>query len=132
MITRIAPFAAALCLLTLSACVTSGAGSSTGSNSDELTRADLQEFGMNGNMYDAVNRMRSQWLRSRGSRGLSSGDPTPLLVYVDGNKRGGVSALRTISVNRVEFAEYVRPSRANTRFGAGTAGGVISVEMRDR
>jgi hypothetical protein len=91
-----------LCLLA-AGCASSGGGVTT-ANSDVITRQEIEETGV-GDLYQAVERLRPLWLRSRGSRSLTS--DTEIAVVRDGSYFGPVESLRTIPAEQVFELEYV-------------------------
>lgn len=85
-------------------CASSGPGGVTTANSDVITRQELIDTGV-GDLYQAVERLRPLWLRSRGSRSLTS--DTEIAVVRDGSYFGPVESLRTIPADQVFQLEYV-------------------------
>ena len=79
------------------------------------------------NVYDAVQRLRPQWLTSTRIRGGAPGEE--LVVYLDGNRYGNLASLRQISVGGVQEVRYYNASEATNRFGTGHTGGAILVMM---
>jgi hypothetical protein len=115
-----------LCLLAMTAC----AGASRGPmrSSTALTREDLESVQVS-SVYDAVQRLRPQWI----SRPLApTGQPgsNPVLVYLDRHLLGTLDELRHITVDQVETLEFVSASDATTRYGTGHPSGVIEVTSR--
>lgn len=117
--------AAALALslaLVVSACASSGSSSGTrASSSTRLEQADLESV-QQLDAYQAIQRLRRLWLQPRG--GISATFP---VVYVDGQRRGGVDELRSIPVLTIGRIEYMNSSDATTRYGTGHDGGAILV-----
>jgi len=118
--------APALMLLVLG-CASPGETTST-SSSRTLTQADLLGT-REATLYDAIQRLRPQWLRARGAN-LTGASILPQ-VYLDGSERGDIFELRQIPVLDVTGVSFMSASDAATRFGtrAGT-GGVILVLTR--
>lgn len=77
--------------------------------------------------WDAVQRLRPHWLRSRAT--ISSGETSPF-VFLDGSRFGDLQALRTIPVADVEEMRFLDSRDATTRFGTGYSAGVIEVSTR--
>lgn len=71
--------------------------------SDVITAAELAESNTS-NLYEAVERLRPQWLRPRGVTNFSGGG-TALYVYQGNTQLGGVEALRSMNI---DFAEEIR------------------------
>ena len=89
-----------------------------------LTREQLRETGYN-NALDAVQALRSNWLRAKGPDSFSS--PTQVQVYVDSNQLGGVDSLRGIAISQIAYIRYYDGVTASGRWGLGHGQGVIYV-----
>jgi hypothetical protein len=110
----------------LTACAAAGGGPMRSSN--VLTREDLEAVQVS-SVYDAVQRLRPQWM----SHPLApSGQPgsNPILVYVDRHQVGTLEELRHLTVDQVEMLEFVSASDATTRYGTGHTSGIIEVTTR--
>lgn len=78
--------------------------------------------------YEAVDRLRSRWLRDRpGNEPDAFGEPVVIQVYRNGQPAGGVEALRDIAAGDVDTIEWVAPVQARTRFGPRAGHGAIVV-----
>ena len=107
-------------------CAASAAGSTERrSSSNVLTRSEIVESGVT-NLYDAIQQLRPQYLRSRGNTSLSGGSDQ-IKVYLNGSELGGTATLQTISATSVERVEFVRGPDTAVRFGLDNPAGVISV-----
>ena len=62
-----------------------------------ISQAQIKEHGFI-TAYDAVESLRSTWLRSRGTNSLNR--PTEVLVYIDDNRLGGVQTLKQVTRRR--------------------------------
>jgi len=88
------------------------------------------------NAYEAVERLRSRWLRQRGSTQMpaSGGGPqvreNPIAVYLDDQRLGTIESLRTIEVAAIRYIRYFSPVEASARWGFNHGGGVIFVSTR--
>lgn len=115
----------AVALLAVAGCASAGGGSGGGA-SGALTQEDLR--GANEpNLYNAVRRLRPQWLRPRGSQ-VAGGEVT---LFVNGSPSGTVSDLNNIPIDSVTEIRYYSPSEAGFTFGtmAGNAG-VVAVSTQ--
>jgi len=120
-----------LLVLVLAGC--SGAGGRTGGggpnliNNEELRSVDSDGL----SLYQAIQRFRPQWLRSRGisSFGAAAAETVPLVI-VDNIPYGEIDELQQIDAFDVMEASYLSASDATTRFGTGYTGGVIIVRIR--
>jgi hypothetical protein len=80
------------------------------------------------NAYDAVRRLRPQFLSYRGAVSLDPRQPPALPnVYMDNVLYGDVSTLRNISAATIESITFYNSSEAQYTFGRGNAAGVISI-----
>ena len=88
------------------------------------------------NAYEAVQRLRSQWLQLRGSTqmptqpGGMQTQQNPVWVYLDGQRMGPVDHLRAIEIAAVEYIRFFPPAEAGARWGFNHGGGVIYVSTR--
>ena len=113
-------------LLAMTACASGGRGPMRSSN--VLTREELETVQVS-SVFDAVQRLRPQWL-SRPQTPSGMPGSNPVLVYVDRHHMGTVDELRHITVDQVETLEFVSASDATTRYGTGNASGIIEVTTR--
>lgn len=125
-----------IALLSVS-CASSGApkpsesGAPTASSRDRsiITQEELKASSAR-DAHHAVQLLRPDWLRSRGS--VSMRDPTPagVTVYVDGQRYGGASSLEQFRLGSFKELRYYNGSEATSRWGTGHAGGVIYLTTR--
>jgi hypothetical protein len=82
------------------------------------------------NLYDAIQKLRPDWLTSRGPTSVS--DPTPAVasVYMNGTMLGKAEYLREMRLLDVTEARYWDAGRASARFGMGHPRGVIEILRR--
>jgi hypothetical protein len=100
----------------------------SGSSPNVLTGDQIRETNV-GNLYDALRRLRPQWLRARGSGSIVSPGSTVPIVYVSGIQRGELRTLQNVGVDQVQRVEFIDGRDATTRFGTGHGGGVIMVDV---
>ena len=102
---------------------------------DVLTRGQIDESHAT-NAYEAVERLRSRWLRQRGttqmpaSPGGAQFRENPIAVYLDDQRLGTVETLRTIEVAAIRYMRVYPPVEAAARWGFNHGGGVIFVSTR--
>jgi hypothetical protein len=78
--------------------------------------------------YDAVRRLRPQFLVSRGRLSADPKEPPALPnVYVDNMYYGDISVLRNIAGPTIESIKFYNASEAQYAFGRGNMAGVISI-----
>ena len=104
----------------------SSAPSPTHHSGDSITGEEISSTGTT-NLYDAIQRLRPQWLTSTRIRRGGSGDD--LVVYLDSNRYGTMNSLRQLSVGGVQGIRYFGASEATNRYGTGHTGGAILVLM---
>lgn len=95
--------------------------SRTSIGADELVATNA------GTALEAVERLRPEFLRPRGSSSLSTGAPDVPVVFLDGLRAGGFETLRTLRPTEVELIRFVSAADATTRYGTGYPGGIIEV-----
>ncbi len=78
-----------------------------------------------GSVYDAVARLRPNWLAPRGPMSTTSGS-NYAQVFVDDQAVGDISALKNINAYQAGSVRYYDVSQAGARFGirAGTNGAI--------
>ena len=76
--------------------------------------------------YQAVERLHPDWLRGRGLTSLT-GAPPQVLVYLDGQRIGGVSMLTRFTLTGIKEIRFHNASDATQRWGTGHSAGVIEV-----
>jgi len=125
---RRASYSTVFLAVALTACA-SGGGSGEGSSSSSsggnrnLITADELVTSSAENAYDAIQQLRSSWLRSR-----SGGAPAP---FIDGQPQGDdINRLRSVSTSTITEIRYLSPSDATTAYGTGFLAGIIDVRTR--
>lgn len=119
-------FMAAL-ILSAAACATTTETASTSSAADIITEEELTTVpGLNA--LEAIQRLRSGWLRVRGRTTFNA--QQGVRVYVNGMSRGGVGELRTLRARNIESMRFLNGRDATTRFGVDHTDGAILVRLR--
>ncbi len=119
----------------LAGCASGGVGTggaSTYRDPNVITAAQLANEN-SPNVYDAIQHLRPEMLRphlANASSSINSPQDYTVHVYMDSNRLGGISDLRTIPVATVKEIRYLTPEQAMQRFGSGNAGGVIVLTSR--
>ena len=81
--------------------------------------------------YDAIHKLRGNFLTLRGVTSLSrTSSPMPT-VYLDGQRFGDISILHTIPAEIIATIRLYRSWEATTRYGMNNMGGVIAITTRD-
>ena len=119
-----------LLTLVLTGCASGGSPGGQRRNPDVLTNEDLRQTDLQSSTaFQAIQRMRPQWLRARGVRSLSGGSIFPK-VLVDETQYREIDDLRRMSVAAIAEIRFIGPADATTRFGTGYTAGVILVSLR--
>ena len=120
---------ASLLFATLS-CASAAGGGGGGSNPNVLAEAEIARGAASqGTVYDAIQRLRPQFLQTRG-KPESTSEPS-ILVSIDGGSLTRVDALHSISAAKVREVRYLNASEALERFGLlAKSGPVILVSQQ--
>ncbi len=86
-----------------------------------------------GTAYDALSRLRPNWLSSHGPTSFDTQGTGFAIVFVDGQQYGDLTSLRNIQAYHVADIRYYNVAEAGGRFGLrGGSGGVIEITMKVR
>ena len=97
----------------LVSCAASNSSKGKKFSSSAITAEEIAQTSAK-NAYEAIQLLRPNLLRHRGSRGRAVAiEP---VVYLDNIKFGNLASLQTINVLRVQEIEYLKASDATTRF----------------
>lgn len=98
-------------------------------HSASLITRDEIEHSASSNVYELIQMLRPNMLRTRGAESINQGVPVPV-AYVDGVRFGDAPELRSLPVTNVESIRYLSPNEATSRFGTGHTAGAILVTTR--
>lgn len=102
-------------------------------NASFITEAEIDKSGAQ-TAYDAVKKLRGNFLAVRGRTSLNASDPQEQIpqpnVWLDGQYFGPVNALKSIPANQVGSIRMYRSWEVQARFGPNNLGGVIEVTTR--
>ena len=98
-------------------------------SSDEITQSSAA------NAYDLIQRLRPNYLRTRGAvhgtpNGATKIEPVDLVVYLNENRLGNSDQLRQISTSEIREIRYFNASEATTKWGTGHSAGAVQVMSR--
>ena len=116
---------AAAALLTLGAC--SPKSARVAPQDRNLITADEIAKSNATNAYEAVERLRPAFLRTRGSQSLQNQEPPTPMVYVDGMRYGTLQTLATVPTIGIVSIQYLNAIEATQRYGFGNEGGAIMI-----
>ena len=120
---------AAACIAVL-ACSHPALGPSDVANSQLITEDEI-EASRAVTAFDAIQKLRANFLRYRGETSLDRNKSQPYpTVYVDGQEFGPIGSLRSIPASEVATIRLYRSWEATTKFGTGKMGGVIAITTR--
>lgn len=105
-------------LILVTACVSNPARVASPGDPYRISADELLESRID-NLYDAVRQLRPSWFR-RTSRGRSG--QQPIMVYLDDQQLGGVTALGRFTTNSVAEVRYLTPTEAQVRYGQSNFG----------
>jgi hypothetical protein len=94
-----------------------------------LTRVEIEDSHAN-SAWDAIVKLRANFLTSRGSNSLLlkvNKEPT---VFLDDVEYGNLGTLKNIPASSVAEIRFIEGWNAETKFGPGHAAGVIDVFTR--
>jgi hypothetical protein len=84
------------------------------------------------NAYDAVRRLRPNFLNSRGPTTINGAGSGYARVYLDRVLFGDINSLKTLSVNGIREIHYYNGPDASGRFGLDNTAGAIEVISASR
>lgn len=101
-------------------------GQSAPTSRARLTETDLTKANSD-NLYDAIAKLRPEWLSSRGVTSMTDATPTSVSVFMNGSMLGKADALRQLGVLEVAEVRYWDAGQASARFGMGHPRGVLEI-----
>ncbi len=110
----------------LAGCASARGHAPTAQSRSRLSRAELAATNAS-NLYDAIAKLRPEWLTSRGPTSVTNTSPTLADVYMNGTMLGGIDYLRQVSVLEVSEVRFWEAGAASARFGLGHPRGVIEL-----
>ncbi len=98
---------------------------------DVITRAELEAAGASaGDLFTAVQRLRPEYLRTRGTLSPVNRTAGRVQVSVDGAALAEVGSLRSMRSSDVMEVRYLSTPDATTRFGRSANSGPVLVVTR--
>ena len=94
-----------------------------------LTQAQLSATNYQ-NLYEAIEKLRPDWLSSRGPTSVTDATPSLPSVFMNGTLLGKSETLRNMGVTDVTEVRYWEAGPASARFGMGHPRGVIELTRR--
>lgn len=116
--------------LVASACATSSSGSDEPQRDrNRLTAEELEPL-VQFTAWDAVRRLRPNWMRPGGIRNSANPAGHYPYVFVDGSPYGEMESLRGFRLDTVQEMRFVDARDATIRYGGQYQGGVILITTR--
>lgn len=122
-----------LAVLVAGACASSGARSGGSPAGRDVLTAEQIAKARATNAYEAVQRLRSNWMRMRGTTqmpGTLQVQENPVRVYLDDQLLGNLEQLHRIEIGMVEYIRHFSPAEATARWGFNHGAGAIYVSTR--
>ena len=119
---------AAAALLTLGAC--GGKRQHVTPQDRNLITADEIAKSNATNAYEAVERLRPAFLRTRGSQSLQNQVPPTPMIYIDGMRYGPLQTLSSVPAIGIVSIQYLTAIEATQRYGFGNEGGAIMITTK--
>jgi hypothetical protein len=94
-----------------------------------IYQAELESVGST-NLYELIEKVRPNFLRSRGPTSFSTAGEEYPTVYVDGRPYGDIASLKSLVTSQVSEVHYYNSSAAAAKFGTINAPGVIDVHIK--
>lgn len=122
-------------LCAVAACASGGAATSGGRASPNRITHDEVAASNASNAYELISRLRPNWLREPATASVSGGviRSQTILVYVNRQRQDDLDALKSISVDAIDSAEWVDASRVQTVLSdvpSGSYAGAILIKTR--
>jgi hypothetical protein len=122
-------FLLAMLVMVAAACASSGAPAAPARNPDVITAAEIAPH-TGGSARQVIERLRPRYLRVRGPSSINNADADRIVVYVDGNRMGGVEVLDQIQADDIAEIRYLGAPDATSRYGTGHSAGAIVITRK--
>ena len=94
-----------------------------------ITRVEIEQSRAN-SAWDAVKKLRGNYMASRGANSLLQRVNKEPTVYLDDVEYGNLGTLKQIPASAVAEIRFIEGWNAETKYGPGHAAGVIQVYTR--
>jgi len=114
------------------ACASSGTKTEAvapGQDRNTITETELMSTSSS-SLYDAIEKLRPNFLRSHGASSFTNQTNEYPVVYVDEHLYGEMASLRSIVTAQVGSVRYYDQITAQQKFGLTSGNGVISVYIK--
>ena len=101
----------------------------SGSSRNQLSSVQLASANAT-NLYEAIAKLRPEWLSSRGPTSVTDATPTSASVFMNGSLLGKADYLKQLNAGDVVAVRYYDAASASAKFGMGHPRGVIEITTR--
>ena len=115
--------------VTLGGCASGGATRPRSGSGATLSQEQLERANSD-NLFDAIMKLRPEWLTSRGPTSVTDPTPNSVDIYMNGNMLGKADYLRQVRLLDVTEVKYWDAGSASARFGMGHPRGVIEITRK--
>jgi len=115
--------------LSVAACHSSNAWDAPSPSRNVITRVEIEQSRAN-SAWDAVVKLRANFMASRGANSLLQKVNKEPTVYLDDVEYGNLGTLKQIPASTVAEIRFIEGWNAETKYGPGHAAGVIQVFTR--
>ena len=98
-------------------------------NTAIISEYELNQSGTN-TAYEAIRRLRPQWLNYQPPTSVSNPNPLVPVVYLDEHVLGDLSTLNQILISQIESISFYKAPEAMLKYGTNRTGGVIAVATK--
>ena len=110
-------------------CAAAPRSGETGSSRNQLSSVQLAAANAT-NLYEAIVKLRPEWLSSRGPTSVTDATPTSADVFMNGSMLGKADYLKQLNAVDVAVVRYYDAASASARFGMGHPRGVIEISTK--
>ncbi|HEU5185876.1 MAG TPA: hypothetical protein VFU01_14985 [Gemmatimonadaceae bacterium] len=111
-------------------CTHPGADVAPRSGAQDVLASEEIERSNAGTLHEAIERLRPQFLLSRGRASMRAPNSLLPVVFVDNVPQASIESLRGISARDVQYVRFLSAADATTRYGTGYMAGVIEVVLK--
>lgn len=134
---RIIALAAALGAVATGCAPATGASgtSAPARGTNVITQAEIDALTGVRTARQAIETLRPNWLRARGSTSITraaAGSEEGIVVYLDRNRLGGIASLEQLNVLDFSELRFLTAAEATQRFGTGHPLGAIVLTAKTR
>jgi len=108
---------------------TTTATTETSGDRNIITQTEIAQL-PSSSLYDLIQKVRPEFLRSRGTSSFSTPNTEYPVVFVDGRQYGDIASLRTLVSAQISQVRFYDAMSAQAKFGVIKASGVIDVTVK--